>query len=77
MVLTQDDVAFDTKSFGDKLLKWLTSNSPNFKLLCNSEVSEVFVQNGTVTGVKIMGKGQIECDAVVFCTGASSARVLK
>jgi len=57
----------------------LKKNS-NFKLLTNSEVSELYFDKNTgcVNAVKILGKtsDQIKCDAVVICTGASTARNL-
>jgi aspartate oxidase len=64
---------------GEELLKWLLANRPNFLIKNNSEVSELYYDNkGVVTGLKILGKRSdpISCDAVVICTGASTARNL-
>lgn len=36
----------------------------------------MFMEKGNATGVKILGKGEVSCDAVVICTGAYSARLL-
>lgn len=80
-VLNSESLLFDSKKFGDKLLQWMLENrADNFSIKCNSEVSELFydTKTGLVNAAKIMGKrgDAIECDAVVMCTGAATARNL-
>jgi len=69
----------DYKAFSLKLLEYLQTKD-NFKLVCNSEVSDfnLDTNSGRVTGVRVLGKmGQVTpCDAVVLCTGAYAVRQL-
>lgn len=78
-MLKSEIVSFNAKVLGEELLKWLLINRPNFSIKNNSEVSELYYDNkGIVSGVKILGKRNepIVCDAVVICTGSSTARNL-
>lgn len=49
---------------------------PNFKLVTNSEVSELYhdSKSGIVNAARVLGKrGEaLKCDAVVVCTGAQT-----
>jgi hypothetical protein len=51
---------------------------PNFSLMTNSEVSDIYLKSQLASQIKILGKSTvIDTDAVVLCTGASTPRFLK
>ena len=46
--------------------------------MTNSEVSDIYFKNHLAYQIKILGKSTvIDTDAVVFCTGAATPRLLK
>jgi len=75
MCLQTQGYRLDSMVFATLLLQKL-EQCPNFKLVTNSEVSELYhdSKSGIVNAARVLGKrGEaLNCDAVVVCTGAQT-----
>jgi len=80
LALSKRAITLDAGNLSRLLLEQLQMKE-NFKLRCNAEVNSINYSRSTglVNSVSILGKiGQeIKADAIVFCTGAHTARALK
>ena len=78
LALRQRAYLFDANVFSQELIEKLEER-PNFTCKTNSEVSNFNMdKNGIVKSVSILGKTgqQVECDAVVVCSGAYTSNIL-